>query len=40
MNFDYVSNLMVMTESGALDSLKVDESMKTALDAWFENSLH
>ncbi|MGH8549377.1 MAG: hypothetical protein ACRERU_12425 [Methylococcales bacterium] len=38
-NFDYLSNLMMTAKSGALDSLTVGESIKTALVAWSENSL-
>lgn len=38
-NFDYLSNLMTTVKNGTLDSLKVSESIKTALVAWSENSL-
>lgn len=36
-NFDYLSNLMMAAKSGALDSLQIGESIKTALVAWSEN---
>ncbi|MGR9108170.1 MAG: hypothetical protein ACU843_14705 [Gammaproteobacteria bacterium] len=37
--FDFLSNLMTTVKDGSLDSLKVGESIKTALVAWSENSV-
>ncbi|MGH8558535.1 MAG: hypothetical protein ACRESZ_13960 [Methylococcales bacterium] len=39
INFDYLSNLMMTAKSGALDSLRAGESIKTALVAWSDNSV-